>query len=100
MAQGVGQGIESACRVLMPVLFGLILLMVVYGATTPGFGSALTFVFKPDPTRLQPKGVLEALGHAFFTLSLGMGAMITYGSYLQRRGDIVRQGLWIAAHAS
>jgi NSS family neurotransmitter:Na+ symporter len=97
VAQGVGQGIESACRVLMPVLFGLILLMVVYGATTPGFGSALTFVFKPDPTRLQPKGVLEALGHAFFTLSLGMGAMITYGSYLQRRGDIVRQGLWIAA---
>ncbi|HBZ96668.1 MAG TPA: sodium-dependent transporter [Phycisphaerales bacterium] len=81
VATGVGGGIERACRILMPLLMTCIVAMVVYGFFQPGFGRAVEFVFSPDPTSLEPRGVLEALGHAFFTLSLGMGCMITYGSY-------------------
>jgi len=96
VASGVGQGIERTCKVLMPMLFGLILVMVFYGATTSGFGEAVTFVFKPDPNKLKASGVLEALGHAFFTLSLGMGAMITYGSYQKSRDNLASQTVVIA----
>ncbi len=85
VASGVGAGIERTCRVLMPLLLLFICFLVVYGFFQPGFGQAVSFVFSPDPNELEPRGVLEALGHAFFTLSLGMGAMMTYGSY-QRRG--------------
>jgi NSS family neurotransmitter:Na+ symporter len=86
VASGVGAGIERTCRVLMPLLLLFIVCLVVYGFFQPGFGRAVTFVFSPDPNELEPRGVLEALGHAFFTLSLGMGAMLTYGSY-QRSGS-------------
>ena len=85
IATGVGNGIERACRILMPLLILSIVGLVIYGVFQPGFGRAVSFVFSPDPTSLEARGVLEALGHAFFTLSLGMGAMMTYGSY-QRRG--------------
>lgn len=96
VANGVGQGIEKTCKILMPMLFGLILVMVFYGATTTGFGEAASFVFKPDPNKLKASGVLEALGHAFFTLSLGMGAMITYGSYQKTRDNLASQAVVIA----
>ena len=96
VAGGVSKGIEAACRVLMPLLIGLMVVMVVYGMTQPGFGDAAAFVFSPDPSRLKASGVLEALGHAFFTLSLGMGAMITYGSYQRGKGSIFRESFWIA----
>lgn len=86
VASGIGAGIERTCRVMMPLLLLFILFLVVYGFFQPGFGRAITFVFSPDPNELEPRGVLEALGHAFFTLSLGMGAMLTYGSY-QRSGS-------------
>lgn len=96
VAKGIGAGIERACRVLMPMLFVLILTMVVYGVFTPGFSEALNFVFRPDASRLEPGGVLEALGHAFFTLSLGMGAMITYGSYQKSKAGLASQSFLIA----
>ncbi|MCH2136937.1 MAG: sodium-dependent transporter [Phycisphaerales bacterium] len=86
VASGVGKGIERTCRVLMPLLIGCMVFLTLYGMFQPGFGRAVSFVFAPDATALEPKGVLEALGHAFFTLSLGMGAMLTYGSY-QRSGS-------------
>ena len=85
VAAGVTKGIERACTVLMPTLLVLIGVMVIYGMFQRGFGDAISFVFKPDPSKLKASGMLEALGHAFFTLSLGMGAMITYGSY--QRGN-------------
>ncbi len=96
VAGGISSGIERWCRTLMPTLVVLMLLMVVYGAFQPGFGEAISFVFKPDPSRLKPSGVLEALGHAFFTLSLGMGAMITYGSYQARKENLAIQSGLIA----
>ena len=86
VATGIGSGIERTCRVMMPLLMIFIVFLVIYGMFQPGFGRAVSFVFSPDPNALEPRGVLEALGHAFFTLSLGMGAMLTYGSY-QRSGS-------------
>ncbi|MCH2141011.1 MAG: sodium-dependent transporter [Phycisphaerales bacterium] len=86
VATGVGKGIERTCRIMMPLLILFIIFLVVYGFFQSGFSQALSFVFHPDPNALEARGVLEALGHAFFTLSLGMGAMLTYGSY-QRSGS-------------
>ncbi|MCP4838485.1 MAG: sodium-dependent transporter [Planctomycetes bacterium] len=86
VATGIGGGIERTCTILMPLLMTCIVALVIYGVFQPGFGRAISFVFTPDPNALEARGVLEALGHAFFTLSLGMGAMLTYGSY-QRKGS-------------
>lgn len=86
---GVRGGVERWARILMPLLFAMMVLLLFRAMTTPGFGTAIEFLFAPHTERLTAAGVLEALGHAFFTLSLGMGAMITYGSYLQREDDLV-----------
>jgi NSS family neurotransmitter:Na+ symporter len=91
--RGISGGIERVSRLLMPVLFGILALLLVSALSLQGAGAALSFIFKPDFSQLRPVGVLEALGHSFFTLSLGMGAMITYGSYLGRRESVVRSSL-------
>ncbi len=85
---GVTRGIERAAKVLMPVLFGILVVLAIYVTQTPGFGHAMAFIFRPDFSVLTPGSVLEALGHSFFTLSLGMGAMLTYGSYMRKRTSI------------
>ncbi|GAA0558969.1 sodium-dependent transporter [Halomonas salifodinae] len=82
VARGVTKGLESAVRTLMPALFILLLLLVGYGMTTGHFGEALAFMFSPDWSALDGGVVLAAMGQAFFTLSLGMGIMMAYGSYL------------------
>jgi NSS family neurotransmitter:Na+ symporter len=86
---GVKKGIESWARVLMPALFALLLVLLFDAFLQDGFGKAARFVFSPSAENLSPEGVLEALGHSFFTLSLGMGALLTYGSYLKKDDDIV-----------
>ncbi len=96
VAAGVQEGIEKWSRILMPTLVGLMIVMVVYAAFQPGFGEAVSFVFSPNPNRLKASGVLEALGHAFFTLSLGMGALITYGSYQGTKDHLLKQAALIA----
>ncbi len=88
--KGVGGGIEKVARVLMPALFGILLLLLVSALSMKGAGQALRFIFVPDFSGFQPRGALEGLGQAFFSLSLGMGAMITYGSYLGPRESVVR----------
>ena len=93
---GVGRGIEAAAKILMPALFLLMLYLLVQAAFLPGFSKAFEFVFYPHADKLTPAGVLEALGHSFFTLSLGMGAMMTYGSYLDRNEDAVQSSAMIA----
>ena len=95
VAGGIARGIERACLILMPALFALLLVLVVYGMFQRGFGEAVSFVFKPDATKLQPSGVLGALGQAFFSLSLGMGAMITYGSYQRSKQHLIGQSITI-----
>jgi NSS family neurotransmitter:Na+ symporter len=87
---GVQKGIERIARLFLPVLFGILVLLLISALGMSGSGEALAFIFRPNFAELEPTGVLEALGHSFFTLSLGMGAMITYGSYIQRGHSIVK----------
>jgi NSS family neurotransmitter:Na+ symporter len=86
---GVHSGIEKVSRIFLPVLFVILLLLLFSALTMDGAGEALKFIFRPNFHELQPHGILEALGHSFFTLSLGMGAMITYGSYIKRDKSLV-----------
>lgn len=86
VAMGVTGGIERAAKVMIPLLAIILLVIVGYNITNGGFGEAVSYLFTPDLTKLTGEGAsdiyLAALGHAFFTLSLGMGIMVTYGSYL------------------
>jgi len=83
VALGVTRGIEAAARLLMPALVALLVVLIGYGVTTEGFAPTVTYLFRPDWSRLDIDVVLAAMGHAFFTLSLGMGIMMAYGSYLK-----------------
>lgn len=85
---GIRGGVERASRFLMPALFVMLAALLVNSMFLPGFGEGLRFVLSPQPDKLTGAGVLEALGHAFFTLSVGMGAMLTYGSYLSSRESL------------
>lgn len=93
--RGIKGGIEKWNRFLMPTLFIILLLLVARGLTLEGSEKGLAFLFAPDFSKLTGPVMLTALGHAFFTLSLGMGAMLTYGSYLKRKEDLIRSALWI-----
>jgi neurotransmitter:Na+ symporter, NSS family len=97
VVMGVSRGIERAAKVLMPLLFIILGVLVIYVIWTPGFGRAMAFLFRPNFSELSAGGVLEALGHSFFTLSLGMGAMLTYGSYMGKRESIPRAAATICA---
>ena len=82
VARGVTKGLEGAVRTLMPALVILMVILVIYGMTTGHFGEAMAFMFSPDWSAISGEVVLAAMGQAFFTLSLGMGIMMAYGSYL------------------
>lgn len=92
---GVQKGIERWCKILMPLLFGLLLLLVIRAVTLPHATKGLAFYLKPDFSRVTGKTILAAMGQAFFSLSLGMGAMITYGSYLSKKENLFRSALWV-----
>jgi len=94
---GVKGGIERVARYLMPLLFGILLVLLIYASTTPGFGRAMSFLFRADFGAVDRYGFLEAIGQAFFSLSLGMGAMLTYGSYMNRSTSIPKSALQISA---
>lgn len=85
---GISSGIERWSKVLMPSLLVILFVLMVNSLLTPGAGRGMQFLLMPDFSRLTRAGMLEALGHAFFSLSLGMGAMLTYGSYLDRDTNI------------
>jgi NSS family neurotransmitter:Na+ symporter len=93
---GVRRGIERASRIMMPVLFVMLVVLLVRAMFLPGFGKAFYFIFSPNLSQFTPTGALVAMGHAFFTLSLGMGAMLTYGSYLAPDTDVPRSALIVA----
>lgn len=86
---GIAKGIERWSNILMPCFFVLLTGLLIYSATTPGFSQALSFLFSFNADKLTAAGVLEAVGHSFFTLSLGMGAIITYGSYLSPKENLL-----------
>ena len=91
---GVKKGIEKCARVLMPLLFVILIILVIRGVTLPGAGKAFKFLFTPDFSKITPQLVLNALGQGLFDLSLGSGIMVTYGSYINKKenlGSIVLQ---------
>ncbi|MBU0505911.1 sodium-dependent transporter [bacterium] len=90
VAQGVVKGIERASKVLMPVLGFLLFFLFIRALFLPGAKDAVVFLFVPDFSLLTPKIVLEAVGQAFFTLSLGIGAMMIYGSYLNKSENLLK----------
>lgn len=97
VARGVRGGLEKAAQLLMPLLGVLLLIMVGYAMTTGNFFIAgLSFLFRPDFSQIDGGAVLTAMGHAFFTLSLGMGTLMVYGAYLPRTISIARTSVYIA----
>ncbi|MBU1035377.1 sodium-dependent transporter, partial [bacterium] len=96
VAAGIEKGIEKYSKILMPLLVLIMLVLIIRSVTLSGAGAGLSFYLKPDFSKLTAEGVLAALGQAFFSLSLGMGCMITYGSYLKKDQDIPANSYWIA----
>lgn len=95
VAKGVSSGIEKAGKVLMPTLYVLLVFIALRSLSLPGAGAGLTFLFKPDFSVVTGKTFLAALGQAFFSLSLGMGCMITYGSYVKKHEKLPNNALII-----
>ena len=92
---GIRDGIERWTKVLMPALFIILILLAVRSVTLPGAGGGLEFYLRPDFSAVTGGVVISAIGQAFFSLSLGMGAMMTYGSYLDRRQPLVSSAGWV-----
>ncbi len=92
---GVGKGIEKATKIMMPILVLLMLYLVATALTMPGRSEALKMIFSVDFARMPAEGYLEAAGQAFFSLSLGLGAMVAYGSYMKKNDPIISSAAWV-----
>jgi len=90
VVRGIKGGIETAAKVLMPLLFLILIVLIVYAFTLENAAIGLRFYLLPDFSMINTKTVYSALGQAFFSLSLGMGALITYGSYIKRKENIIK----------
>ncbi|MCF7822955.1 MAG: sodium-dependent transporter [Candidatus Marinimicrobia bacterium] len=87
--RGVQGGIERSSKIMMPVLLFILIILIIRGVTLEGASRGLAFLWVPDWGKINGQSILIALGHAFFTLSLGMGAMLTYGSYMSKKDNVV-----------
>ena len=96
VARGVNSGLEKANNILIPALFSILLVLLGYSMSVGDMQAAYQFMFNLDFSKLTPTVVLSALGHAFFSLSLGMGSVMVYGSYLQKNVSIARTTIYIA----
>lgn len=94
---GVAGGIEKATKILMPALFVLLLIVIARSLTLPGAGKGVEYYLIPDFSKINGHVVLKALTQAFFSLGVGWGMMITYGSYLPKNQNIVTSSLWVGA---
>lgn len=95
VSKGVKSGLEKSITFMMPALFLILFVLLGYAATTSAFGQSFHFLFDANFSKLSWNSVLIALGHAFFTLSLGIGTMMVYGSYMPKNYSIVKASLWI-----
>ena len=93
---GVKDGIEKAAKILMPTLLVMLLLLVVYVLTLDNAFAGVSFYLVPDFTKINAQVINSALSQAFFSLSLGMGILITYGSYMNRKSDIASSAKFVA----
>ncbi len=95
VAGGIHGGIERSCTILLPVLLLILVVLAVRSLTLPGAMEGLRFYLQPDFSRISAETFNGALAQAFFSLSLGMGVMITYGSYLSHRENLPRSAMWV-----
>lgn len=96
VSRGVKAGIEKFNLILMPLLIIILLALLGYAISLEGFGQAFSFLFMPDFSKLHSSSILAAVGHAFFTLSLGMGSIMTYGASLPDKENIVSSSIMVA----
>ena len=89
VSRGVKSGIEKFSKITLPVLFVLIVLIAVYSISLPGSREGVLYLFKPDFSKLSPRTFAYALGQSFYSLSLGMGTIITYGSYVHKKENLL-----------
>ncbi len=94
---GIKRGIEKYAKILMPLLIIIIIILDIKALSLDGAKEGLRFLFYPDFSKLTAEGVLSALGHAFFTLSLGMGTIITYGSYINKKNNLIHTAIQVTA---
>ena len=97
VSAGVEKGIEKWSKILMPILFVMMLVIIGRSLSLEGAGKGISYYLNPDFSKIDGKVVLMALGQAFFSLSVGWGLMITYGSYMPKSQNIVTNGLWVAS---
>jgi NSS family neurotransmitter:Na+ symporter len=96
VGRGLKDGIEKVVRILMPALFAMLLLMIGYAAAEGDFAAALTFLFSTDFSKIDAATVLVAIGQAFFSISVAMGLLMTYGAYVPRHVSLTRSAVIIA----
>jgi NSS family neurotransmitter:Na+ symporter len=96
VAFGVKSGIEKFSKICLPVLFVLVVLIAVYSLTLPGAQKGVAYLFKPDFSKVTFKTCLDALGQSFYSLSLGMGIIITYSSYVSKKENLLVSGVGTA----
>ena len=95
-AFGIKSGIEKFSKVSMPVLFVIIVAVAAYSMSLPGSGEGVDYLFRPDLSKLSAKTVAMAVGQSFYSLSLGMGIIITYSSYVDRKENLIVSGVGTA----
>lgn len=95
VGKGFKQGLERTVTLLMPLMALLLIALAIYACFVGDFGAAASFMFTVDFSQLTAHGILTALGHAFFTLSLASGVMIMYGAYVPKETSIVGTAIWI-----
>jgi NSS family neurotransmitter:Na+ symporter len=96
VARGVNAGLEKAIKILMPVLFVLLFILFGYALSSSGFSQGFSFMFDFDFSKLTTESIIVALGHAFFTLSLGLGAIMAYGAYMPADTSIAKTVVIVA----
>jgi NSS family neurotransmitter:Na+ symporter len=93
---GVKKGIEKFSTITMPILFVLIVVIMLYALTLPGAEKGVEYMVRPDFSKLTPMAIASAVGQSFFSLSLGVGTMLTYASYIPKRDNLLTSGIGTA----
>lgn len=94
---GVKNGIEKFAKITMPLLFVLMVLIMIFAWTLPGSGAGISYMLKPDFSRLDAHAIASAMGQSFFSLSLGVGTILTYASYIDKKENLLSSGLGTAS---
>lgn len=95
VAFGIRRGIELCSKILMPLLFIFMCILIVTGLSQPGAWKGVEYLFMPDFSKFSWKALLDAMGLVFFSYSVGAGCMVTYGSYIDKKTNLISSTFWI-----